>query len=208
MPEPDRAAFIRHHLAVVGVGDMRLYQAHPGSGLRKLGDVPPYWAYVWAGGAALARHILGHPDLVRGKRVVDFGAGCGVVAIAAAQAGAQVVAIDPDPWARAATVENAALNGVVVQVAEAAAQELPDLVLAGDVFYDATVAAVSVARFDLWRAQGVRVLIGDPGRADLPRQGLVRLAEYTVRDMGDSAARPAAVYDYRPGALFGGQITG
>ncbi len=201
MRSAERTAFITRQLAVQrlpDLADIALYMAHPGSGLAQLGSAPPYWAYVWAGGRALARFVL-DDNLVAGKRVLDLGAGSGVVAIAAARAGAEeVLALEPDGWGRTAVAVNAALNGVAVTLVRRLPQV--DLVLCGDVFYSAEVAARVLPVLDRARAAGARVLVGDPGRTDLPLGRLVRLAEYRVRDFGDGpgVTRPAAVYDYTP----------
>ena len=194
-----RAAFIAERLAVTDLPELgpldlglRLYLAHPGSGLSRLGSVPPYWAYVWAGGAALARHLRGM-DL-RGRRVLDFGAGSGVAGIAAALAGAKVRARERDPWGRVALGLNAGLNGVALPPARGMPRV--DLVLAGDVFYGAEVAAAVLPVLEGFRNRGAEVLVGDPGRADLPRGRLAQVAEYQVRDMGDApgVTRAAGVY--------------
>ena len=203
MPERDRTRFLRRNLAVVpveGLAGIKLYLAHKGSGLSRLGDAPPYWAYVWAGGAALAQYVLATPDLVRGKRVMDFGAGSGIVAMAAARAGAcEVLIWECDPWGRAAVLLNAGLNAVDVAFAEDLVAV--DVVLCGDVFYSAEVALKAMDQLDALHALGARVLVGDPGRADLPRDRLVKRAEVAVRDMGDPPGadlRLAGIYDYVP----------
>ncbi|MEO8245127.1 MAG: 50S ribosomal protein L11 methyltransferase [bacterium] len=192
----DRAAFITRNLTLQTVEGVALYQAHARSRLSRLGDVPPYWAYVWAGGAALARHVT-ETGMARGQRVLDFGAGSGIVGIAAAKAGAaEVWADEPDPWARAAIGLNAAANAVAVGFGAAPV----DLLLCGDVFYSADVAATVLPVLDDWRARGIPVLIGDPGRAALPRTRLHLVAEYSVHDMGDAPDKltMTGVYDYQP----------
>lgn len=167
----DRAAFITRHLAAQPIPDLPeidLYGAHPGSGLSRLGGSrlggpAPYWAYVWAGGAALARYVL-DSGVVRGLRVVDFGSGSGLVAIAAAKAGAaEVLAIERDPWGRSAVAVNAALNRVAVRLVRS--QRQVDMVLCGDVFYAPEVAAAVLPVLDRYLVRGARVLVGDPGRA-------------------------------------------
>lgn len=191
----DRRAFVTRHLALSQVQEIRLYLAHPGSGLSRLGGGPPYWAYVWAGGAALAAHVLANPDLVQGKRVLDFGAGCGIAGLAAARAGAaRVLAHDPDPWARAALAANAALNGTSLALWRGGAV---DVVLAGDVFYAPEVAALVLPRLAGLAAQGALVLVGDPGRRDLPQDGLAPLAHYDLPDMGDPPGRLRRTQVYR-----------
>ncbi len=141
----------------------------------------PYWCVPWAGGQALARWVLDHPEAVRDKRVLDFGTGSGLVAIAAARAGAaHVIAADVDPFARTAGEANAALAGVTIAfvtrdlVGEALADV--DVVLAGDVWYEREPAA----RFDAWlRTLSARMITGDPGRSYVPVD-LVELARYEV----------------------------
>ena len=205
MPRPiDPATFIRERLLLQpapGFPDIRLYTGHAGSRLSQLdtGEAP-YWAYVWAGGAVLARHLAAHPEAVAGRRVLDLGSGSGLVAIAAARAGAATVyATDLDPFARAATVLNAAENDVEVTVLETAETTDIDLILAGDVFYNPDVAAHTIALLDSFRARDIEVLVGDPGRRDLPLHLLERIAGYDVPDFGtaSTATTSAAVYAYR-----------
>jgi predicted nicotinamide N-methyase len=138
---------------------------------------PPFWAFAWAGGQALARHVLDHPTLVAGRRVLDLATGSGLTAIAAALAGAaEVAADDTDPEAVAAAHRNAEANGVPL----ARAVDRPEVVLAGDAFYSARVAERMTARLRAARAEGARVLVGDPGRGYFPEQLFERLAEYVV----------------------------
>jgi predicted nicotinamide N-methyase len=145
---------------------------------------PPYWAFAWAGGQALARHILDHPELVRGRAVLDFGAGSGLVAIAAAKAGARVTAAEIDRFAAAAIALNAALNGVAVAIESGdviAREPAPwEIVLAGDMCYERPLAERLTQWLRALAAQGVTVLLGDPGRAYLPTAGLESLARYDV----------------------------
>jgi predicted nicotinamide N-methyase len=185
------------------VPEIRLYRPHAGSGVRRLAgdDVPPYWAYAWAGGTVLARYVLDHPDSVRGRCVLDLGTGSGVVAIAAAMAGAaSVLAVDVDAAAVAAAQLNAEANGVRVDVVAGdwLAGDLPegaacDLILVGDVFYDAALAQRVVAALDRW---GVEALVGDMGRAPLPRERLAPLARYDVPDFGHAGVLPAEVFRF------------
>lgn len=161
---------------------------------------PPYWAWAWAGGQALARYVLDNPGLVRGKRVADIGAGGGVVAIAAALAGAaHAIAIDIEPYAIEACHLNAAANGVVVEGREAdpvGSDDGWDVVLAGDVWYEAELAAYMEPWLRTLAARGADVLTGDLGRAYLPADGLVELARYavpTLADLEDVAVKEARV---------------
>ena len=152
---------------------------------------PPFWAFAWAGGRALARYLLDHPEVVRGRRTVDIASGSGLVAIAAAVAGAAtVVAYDIDPLAEAAITLNARANDVLVDAVcadvltderEAAAEA--DLVLVADAFYERELAG-SVSRFlEHARSRGASILAGDFGRTYLPRDRLVALASYDVPDL-------------------------
>ncbi|MCJ2057443.1 methyltransferase [Methylobacterium sp. J-048] len=154
--------------------------------LQEIGLPPPFWAFAWAGGQALARYILDHPEIAQGRRVVDFASGSGLVAIAAARAGARhVIASDLDPFAVAAIGLNAAANGVAGLIDPVSTDLLgtvpdADLVLAADVFYERDLArAVTGWLIDL-QARGLTVLIGDPGRTYLPRERLECLASYAV----------------------------
>lgn len=152
------------------------------------GLAPPFWGFAWPGGQALARYLLDHPEVASGQQVADIGSGSGLVAIAAARAGAaSVTAYDTDPLAAEAATLNAAANGETVTAVCADVLDqagLPaagtGLVVVGDAFYQRELAA-RVMRF-LLRAQdgGAAVLIGDPGRAYLPGDHLVPLAAYDV----------------------------
>lgn len=161
--------------------------------LQQAGIEPPFWAFAWAGGQALARYLLDHPAVARGRRVLDFACGSGLVAIAAAMAGAaQVIAVDLDPLALVAVAENAAVNAVRVDARHVDVLTAPpawldgcDLVLAGDVCYDRAMAE-RVQRFLGERAQrGAACLLGDPGRAYLDPAGLTEVARYTVPTIDD-----------------------
>ncbi len=148
-------------------------------------DASPFWAFPWAGGQALARHLLDHPELVRGRRVLDFATGSGLVGIAAAKAGAaEVVGADVAPFCEAVVPMNAGLNGVSLELRLEDLLGRPlagfDLVVAGDVFYEQPFAARALAWFRALARQGVRVLAGDPGRLYTPREGMADLASYEV----------------------------
>ncbi|MBB4694860.1 putative nicotinamide N-methyase [Actinoplanes abujensis] len=140
-------------------------------------EPPPFWAFVWAGGQALARFLLDHPQTVAGRRVLDLATGSGVAAIAAAKAGAaEVAATDLDPASEAAARRNAAANGVTLS----APAEAPDVLLAGDVFYSPTVAPEMARQMRAARRKGAEVLVGDPGRGYFPDRLFDRIAEYAV----------------------------
>lgn len=170
--------------------------------LEQIGLPPPFWAFAWAGGQALARYILDHPHLVAGRRVVDFASGSGIVAVAAAKAGAaQVLAADIDPFCGAALGLNAAVNGVACDFTDAdlldAAPPPADVILAGDICYEKPLARRVMDWLGQARRQGALVLIGDPGRSYFPRQGLDKLAEYqvpTTRELEDMEVKKTAVW--------------
>ncbi|NNH33646.1 methyltransferase, partial [Rhizobium sp. SEMIA 4085] len=179
--------------------------AHSGSGLGRLarlgrsGSTAPYWAYHWAGGAVLARHILFQPQTVSDRHVLDLGSGSGLVAIAAANAGAaHVTAIDIDIHAIAAIDLNAATNGTKIETLQAdildASPPACDVILAGDVFYDARLASRVLPFLARCRAGGIDVLIGDPGRAPLPRERLRLVTTYAVADFGTEMENVSGVY--------------
>ncbi|MCP3056576.1 class I SAM-dependent methyltransferase, partial [Aurantimonas marianensis] len=150
--------------------------------LEAIGLPPPFWAFAWAGGQALARFLLDHPKQIAGRRVVDFATGSGLVAIAAAKAGAaRVTAIDVDPFCRTAVRLNAALNGLELPFDDRDPVGGPldaDILVAGDVFYDEAMAARVTPWFDRLARDGLTVLVGDPGRAYLPADRVEHLARY------------------------------
>jgi predicted nicotinamide N-methyase len=138
---------------------------------------PPFWAFVWAGGQALARYVLDHPEVVAGRRVHDLATGSGIAAIAAAKAGAHPVTVsDVDPAAVAAAHRNAAANHV--RLTEKADQ--PQVILAGDVFYSPTVAGQMAAELRRYRRESAEILVGDPGRGYFPERLFEQVAEYVV----------------------------
>jgi predicted nicotinamide N-methyase len=163
---------------------------------------PPFWAFPWAGGQALARHVLDHRDIVAGRRVLDFGAGSGLVAMAAAQAGAaRVTAAEIDDFAAAAIALNAALNDVIVEVETTdligTSGGSWDVVLVGDMCYEQPLADHLTAWLRMLAGEGVTVLLGDPGRSYVPTTGLTALARYTVatsRELEDRESREGVVW--------------
>lgn len=170
--------------------------------LEKSGLPPPFWAFAWAGGQALSRYILDHPEVVRGKRVLDFGSGSGLIAIAAMKAGARsVLAADIDPFAVASISLNAEVNGVsVVSTADdlvGAANPGWDVILIGDMCYERPLAE----RIEIWVHSlvndGAVAFIGDPGRTYLPKQGLEKVTSYavkTTRELEDTDVRNTSVW--------------
>jgi predicted nicotinamide N-methyase len=218
MADPEKAAFIRAHtrlLPVPHAPEIRLHLADEATALwekteEELGEMglpPPFWAFAWAGGQALARYILDDPEIVRGKRVLDFASGSGLVAIAAALAGAaSVKASEIDEFALAAIELNAAANGVAIDSCGGdmiGRNDGWDVVLAGDVSYERDMAE----RVTKWLAAlatgGARVLIGDPGRTYLPRERLEAIAEYRIRvtrELEDMEIKRTQVWAFRPAA--------
>lgn len=165
---------------------------------------PPFWAHAWPGGLALARAVLDAPELVRGRRVLDFAAGCGVSAVAAVMAGAsEVLATELDAFARVAIEENAALNGVPLRVTGEdviGRDDGWDVVLVGDVFYQRELSLRVMRWLAPLHARGAEVRIGDPGRTFLPRDALECVATYGVAPVPawDSVTdRPARVWRLR-----------
>lgn len=208
----DPAAFIRANTAVASppiVLDLRLHLASEitpiwqatEATLRMSGVPPPYWAFAWPGGQAIARHVLDHPALVRGKRVLDFAAGCGIGAIAAMRAGArEAVANDTDIFAAEACTLNAALNGVTIRTSTddltGAEPRGWDVVLAGDVCYERAMAERAFGWLQQAAAAGALVLIADPGRNYKPKHGMVEIARYavpTTRELEDREVRECIV---------------
>jgi predicted nicotinamide N-methyase len=146
---------------------------------------PPFWAFAWAGGQALARHVLDSPFLVEDRAVLDLATGSGLVALAAARAGARpVTANDIDPLSLAATEANAQANGISLRTVEGDLLETPALeyavILAGDVFYSREMAARVMPFLHRAAGRGALVLVGDPGRAYLPTDGMIKQASYDV----------------------------
>ena len=209
----DRTQFIRANTSVMTpplVPEVKLHLAHEAvplwekteEELGEMGLAPPFWAFAWAGGQALARHILDHPDLVSGKTVLDLASGSGLVGIAAKLAGAgDVLAADIDGFAVVAMGLNTALNGIVLEITpEDLLQTAPphrEVILVGDLFYEKDLASRVYDWLVLAEEQGSTVLIGDPGRSYLPRARLEKIAEYKVavtRDLEDAEIKWTSVW--------------
>jgi predicted nicotinamide N-methyase len=172
--------------------------------LQEIGVPPPFWAFAWAGGQAVARYVLDHPGTVAGKRVLDLATGGGIVAVAAARAGAAfVVANDVDLFCEAAVALNAEANGVAVEFLAGDLLDRPappaQVVLAGDIAYEKPVALRVRPWLQAARAAGATVLIGDPGRTYFATEGLVQLAEYqvpTTRELEDFEVKRTGVWTF------------
>lgn len=170
--------------------------------LGEMGLPPPFWAFAWAGGQALARWLLDNPHECAGKSVVDLATGSGLVGIAAALRGASsVLAADIDPFCEAAVRVNARANAVTLDFTDTNLLDSPppqaDLICAGDVFYDRDMAMSVLRWLKAARANGTRVLVGDPGRNHSPKSGLTFLAEYTVpttRELEDNEVKRSRVW--------------
>jgi predicted nicotinamide N-methyase len=203
-------AFIRQHTELLSpplVPELKLHLAHEAipiwqkteEELGELGLPPPFWAFAWAGGQALARYILDNPKIVKNKTVLDLASGSGLVALAAVKAGAKaVLAADIDAFSIAAIEVNAEVNDCVIQttsedlLAGPAAQF--DVILVGDMFYEKTTAARCLAFLKTSQAQ---ILIGDPSRSYLPQDQLEKIATYSVpvsRDLEDAEIKQTSVW--------------
>jgi predicted nicotinamide N-methyase len=213
----DPAVFIRRNTAITApplIPEIRLHLASEitpiwqatEESLTRSGLPPPFWAFAWAGGQALARYLLDHPEQVAGRSVLDFGAGSGLVAIAAAKAGAEfVLAAEIDHFAAAAIAANAVLNEVAVTVTTADVIDTADrrweMITAGDVCYEQPMAGRVTAWLRALARSGSLVLLGDPGRAYLPAEGLRERARYLVptsRELEDRETREAVVWEVLP----------
>jgi predicted nicotinamide N-methyase len=177
--------------------------------MEREGLPPPYWAFAWPGGQAFTRLLLDRPELAHGRAVLDFAAGSGIAAIAAARSGAaKITASEIDPFALAAIGLNTALNDVTVVADATDLLESPpsgwDLILAGDVCYERPMAARVIAWLDRAVAAGAEVLVADPGRAYLPKGGLDELARYDVPtslDLENRKIMTTVIYRYAPSSL-------
>jgi predicted nicotinamide N-methyase len=215
LPDPalNPAAFVRRNTAITApplVPEISLYLATEITPIWQATEEtlvrsalpPPFWAFAWAGGQALARYLLDHPAQVAGRSVLDFGAGSGIVAIAAAKAGAaSVLAAEIDHFAGAAIAANAALSDVAIAVTITDLLDTVDarwkVVTAGDVCYERPMADRVMGWLRGLAARGTLVLLGDPGRAYLPSEGLIERAHYLVptsRELEDRDIRDAFVW--------------
>jgi len=213
----DPALFVRRNTAIAApplVPEIRLHLASEitpiwqatEESLARSAVPPPFWAFAWAGGQALARYVLDRPAEVAGRFVLDFGAGSGLVAIAAAKAGATgVLAAEIDHFAAAAIATNATLNEVVVTVTTAdvidTADPRWDVVAAGDVCYEQPMAARVARWLAALAGRGCLVLLGDPGRAHLPANRLRERARYLVptsRELEGRDTRDGVVWQVLP----------
>jgi len=208
----DIPAFIRENTRVLAPSHVPELQLHLADDavtlwqlteeqLGELGLPPPFWAFAWAGGQALARYVLDHPKIVHGQSVLDVASGSGLVAIAAIKAGAgSALAVDIDSFAAHAAVLNAALNNVDLQTSDADPVGQPtqaDIILVGDLFYDRDLAPRVLDWLIALHRDGKTVLIGDPGRTYLPRDKLDQIAAYDIpvtRALEDSEVKRAAVW--------------
>lgn len=215
----DRAHFIRTHTQVLPVPhapEISLYLADEATALwqkteDELGEIglpPPFWAFAWAGGQALARYILDRPDLVAGKSVLDFASGSGLVAIAAAKAGANIVeACDIDAFSAEAMALNAEENNVDITIFCGNLIGMDrgwDVVLAGDVSYERDMALRVTDWLAAMAARGATVLIGDPGRSYLAKDRLEALETYRIpvtRSLEDSDIKQTSVWQFRQAAV-------
>lgn len=213
----DPATFIRANTRLLApplVPEIRLHLAEESlpiwqrteEELGKMNVPPPYWAFAWAGGQALARFLLDHPAEVAGRTVLDLGSGSGLTAIAAMRAGsARVLAADIDPLALAAVALNAETNAVEVSTTTADLLTAPpepfQVILVGDLFYERTLAERVTAYIDAAGANGAPILIGDPGRNYFPRDRFEAAARYEVpvtRELEDALVKRTAVWRWRP----------
>jgi len=172
--------------------------------LQEMGVPPPYWAFAWAGGQALARYVLDNPKLVAGKKILDFGAGSGIVALAAARAGAaSVLAADIDKFSVAAMLANAKANDLSITTTSddvIGSTESFDVILVGDMCYERPLAERLMAWLKTSKAE---ILLGDPGRNYFPKEGLSKLAHYSVatpRDLEDRDIRETGVWSLDRGS--------
>jgi predicted nicotinamide N-methyase len=200
LQRPPHVPELRLHLADEITPIWRMTEEELGA----IGLPPPFWAFAWAGGQAIARYLLDHPDEAHGKAVVDFATGSGLVAFAAMKAGAaSALGADIDGFCGAATLLNAKANDVEIAFTDNDLLDAPPpdcaLITAGDICYEKPLAERVLAWLAVAHARGIRVLIGDPGRSYFPKQDLVRLAEYqveTTRELEDMAVKKTGVWTF------------
>ena len=197
-------------LPVPLVPEVRLYLAEESMPIwqkteEELGQMnvpPPYWAFAWAGGQALARYVLDNPTLVTARKVLDLGAGSGLASIAAMKAGAaSVLAADIDRYALVAIALNAEANGVLIETTNADlladAPAAFGAVLVGDMFYERALAERALMFIQAARNGGAEILVGDPRRSYFPKERFRQVAEYSVpvtRDLEDMEIKHTAVW--------------
>ncbi|EGF89610.1 methyltransferase small domain protein [Asticcacaulis biprosthecium C19] len=217
MSSEQRRGFIAAHtraLSVPSLPQITLYQADEVTPLWLMTEAdmvrdrlaPPFWAFAWSGGQALARYLFDHPETVEGRRVLDLACGSGLVGIAAALNGAQsVICNDIDPYAETAVAMNAALNSVepAFLAGNLLSGDPPpvDVVLAGDIAYEAPMTDAMLTFLRRCLAQGCDVWVGDPHRTYFPASGFERLARYDIvtnPDIEDAAVKPASVWRMSP----------
>ena len=213
----DPTSFVRQNTAVAApplVPEIRLHLATAVTpiwhateeSLAKNNLPPPFWAFSWPGGQALARYLLDNPESIRGREVLDIGSGSGIVAIAAAKAGARrVTAAEIDPFAAAAILLNAQLNGVTIVIET---RDLLDraaagwgVALAGDICYEEPMSSRAMRLLRRIAARGRVALLGDPGRSYLPKSGLAERGRYqipTSRELEAGEMTEAVVWEVLP----------
>lgn len=215
LPLLDRRAFILEHTRLQRpphTPEIELYLADEitpiwrmtEEALGEMGVPPPFWAFAWAGGQALARYVLDHPEVVRGKRVLDFATGSGLVAIAALKAGAKhALGADIDDFCQSAVALNAAANGVSLDFTADNLLDHPapvvEVILAADISYEKPLATQVRSWLAEAHARGVTVLLGDPRRSYFSTEGLIPLAEYqveTTRELEDFAVKRTGVWTF------------
>ena len=209
----DHPDFIRQNTTLLSpplLPEIRLHLAHEAVPIwqrteEELGEIglpPPFWAFAWAGGQALSRYVLDHPQLVRGRNVLDLATGSGLVAIAARKAGAEwVLAADIDRFACAAVRLNAQVNDVAIEISDKDLLDNEpqafDVILVGDLFYEKALASRVHSWLKAAKENGAEILIGDPGRSYLPKSQLMHVVDYNVpvtRELEDAEIKRTSVW--------------